>query len=197
MPAKFLRQAVLPPLLAALVFLASSSLPLSAQEAAATDQAAAGQTTAGQAPADQTTAGQAPAGDPGEPAAETQTQTERNARLLEDSALTPGRMLEEPPLTEEDFDTFFRMCAHIFDGRQSVDPAAFIRLSDELGVGLRRMNYIAAKISLHIGLPERKATVLAGLGPGVLMNGEEKAIFNSRKEEIDEVREAMRKALSY
>ncbi|MDR2302413.1 MAG: hypothetical protein LBF38_10280 [Deltaproteobacteria bacterium] len=125
--------------------------------------------------------------------AEAEAYHEPTPEELSGAALTPEVMITQPPLTEADFDAFVAMYNYVIFGSGSLNFNVFSR---SVGVPLRRLNYLAAKISLPLGESERRAQIINELGLGVLMNGPEWEIFLRRQTQLEEITATMKRALA-
>jgi hypothetical protein len=112
--------------------------------------------------------------------------------ILDEALLDPAAMIEEPPLTENDFVIFMELYNYMLIAQGQLDFIAFARNHD---VTLRRLNYMSAKISLPLGEPSRKGQLISEFGLGVLMDGQEKALFEKFRPQLEELSQAMKKSL--
>jgi hypothetical protein len=120
---------------------------------------------------------------------------EMELEIVKEAMLTPAIMVEEPRLTEEDFQIYFKMCDFILFGSEPLLPSSFIKIAEQYGVTFRRLNYIAAKIPLPLGNQERIDEIINQLGPGVLLDGQEKELFNTHRQKLEEISLAMEKSI--
>ncbi|MDR2387610.1 MAG: hypothetical protein LBE80_08515 [Deltaproteobacteria bacterium] len=128
-----------------------------------------------------------------EPSPEPMAFDEPTPEQLSAAALTPEVMITEAPLTEADFEIFVAMYNYILYGSERLN---FNTFSANLGIPLRRLNYISAKISLPLGESARRGQTINELGLGVLMNGPEWELFLARKTQLEELTAAMKRAMS-
>ncbi|MDR0355086.1 MAG: hypothetical protein LBJ64_05055 [Deltaproteobacteria bacterium] len=122
---------------------------------------------------------------------------EEEMKILQESALSPEIMLKEPPLTEEDMQIYFDMHTFIFFGDSPLTPPYFEKFARDRGITLRRLNYIAAKLSLPLGEKTRHSVILNELGLGVLLNREEKELFNKHYEDLQTLAQTVADSIAY
>ncbi|MDR2368262.1 MAG: hypothetical protein LBF58_09170 [Deltaproteobacteria bacterium] len=135
----------------------------------------------------------APSGAPQAVAPEAPGAPAATAGEISEGALTPEIMLTEPPLTEADFQLFIALYQYMLYGP---DRLNFKTFAQDNGVALRRLNYVAAKISLPLGEAERRGQRINELGLGVLLDRGEMELFAKHKPELEKLTEAMKRAIA-
>ncbi|MDR0621319.1 MAG: hypothetical protein LBJ61_05525 [Deltaproteobacteria bacterium] len=115
------------------------------------------------------------------------------AEVLAEAALTPEIMLLEPPLTDADYGIFIAQYNEILFGTGRLNFREFAR---GMGITLRRLNYLTAKITMPLGEPNRRAGRVNELGLGVMMDRGERELFLKHEAKLTELTEAMKRAIS-